>query len=530
MLGISLVQSECQTSFNGINTFGINNQFGGGVQTVNSWSYIAENYLDITQSAFGIETIESIGSPILNNQIDHFSSISNKSAAIISKGSMDEWVSQNVINGIANTTGIIAQNTTSNQYECNLIHNTAEGLGVYSNSEEHEIKGNEFDSNIDLSIRSAIGPQPHHGNKFLGGSVRADSLDQFELANSIFKVNQNIPEFWPDNSDPDVGWFQAEVNLNHFTCSGTYGPTWLPFGGDPNKICSYWQYLKSIRKSKPEQFFIKLLHLIKYSKFKTGFYLPDCIKLDPIFQAICGLTSLVNISFAIDSIGIVNNNTSKLTNLQSQFLLEQNETLKVAIKNQIAAEVFSIIPFINLGRNQDSIKLDSIENVLNSINCSQIIVTKWKEILKLYINFLRQNEVPQNDKTALLVYSSECSDLYGDAIHLARAMANTFINTNFDQYDTCLENSGPRSKEEFDHLYKIEIFPNPTSGKIFLKLFEGYNGLVQVFNSDGTLVISTLVIGNQTNEIDLSNLTGVYYMKFRSTNGEIISKKIIVIR
>lgn len=531
-LGVRLFRSDALVDHNSIDVFGQNNKFGGGIKVDRSnGCQILQNYLDIDHSSFGIETAEAISTSINNNQIDHFSTVSTMTAGIRSMGSMDDFVEENVIQGVANTTGMIAQNSMANHYECNITNNTAEGLGVYYNSEEQEIKGNEFDAGIDLAIRSVVGLQPHHGNKFFGGSVRANELNLQERQASLFKANPNIPGLWPTDIQPNDGsWWLGEPNLTPYSCDGTFGPIWVPFGNDPNKICAYWTYLKSIQSTKPELFFIKLYHLLKYSKTMTGFNLPNCIKLDPVFQTLCGLTKLVDVSVALDKIGKTNTNTSTLTSLQSLYIQEPTEAGRTAIKNQIATEVQALAPTINAEQNQDSVRLDSIETELNTINCTQIIITKWKEILKLYVKFLRKGEVSQNDRTALLSYSVDCSDLYGDPIHLARAMANTFDDTYFDAYDGCLNEGGPRSRKETDQSEMINIYPNPTSGKVYLRLPLRYNGEAYVYNVDGRLMSAAKIVDSNINEIDLSEFSGMYYVQLRSIDGDMVSKKIIVLK
>jgi hypothetical protein len=97
-----------------------------------------------------------------------------------------------------------------------------------------------------------------------------------------------------------------------------------------------------------------------------------------------------------------------------------------------------------------NIRLDSIKTELNTINCTSVIVTKWKEILKLYVNFLKNGKVATGDKSALESYSTDCSDLNGEAIHLARAMANTYNRTYYDVNDGyMLSASDERAMREY---------------------------------------------------------------------------------
>jgi len=124
----------------------------------------------------------------------------------------------------------------------------------------------------------------------------------------------------------------------------------------------------------------------------------------------------------------------------------------------------------------------------------------------------------------------ECADIYGDAIYIARAMANTFTDTYFDIYDGCHTQSGPRSKKDESMVNQIEIYPNPTSGLVELKLPQHYNGRAVVYNTTGHPIKSVTISDSDVKEIDLSELGGVFYVQFRSLEGEVITKKIIVLK
>jgi len=531
-LGIRLWSSQATVEYNSINLFGTNNQYGGGVLTIDSHnSVIEENYLDINQSAFGIETNISTGTKIQNNQIDHFSSISTRTAAIRSMGSMDETIKDNIINGVANTTGIIAQNTTSNQYLCNIIDNTHEGLGVYYNAEMQNIRGNEIDAWTDLALRSQVGPQVHHGNKFVGGKARADELNSDEIAGSQFFVNSSIPYLMPTDILPSSDWFINQANANAYTCTGTQGPSWTPFnGGGETEVCAYWNYLKSIRTAKPEMFFVKLYHLLKYAKTKSGFVLPDCVKLDPLFQSVCGITKLMDVAVALHKMGTSPVNASNLNTLQVQYGLQTTDAGRASVKNQIQTELALIVPILDTKAAADTIKLDSLTTELNTISCTSVIVSKWKDIFKLYVKFLKTGEVAVADRPTLVAYSSECSDIYGDAIHMARAMANTYDNTYFDAYDVCITPTTPRSIKTSEVATAISVHPNPTSGILYLNLPDNYTGHVAVRDIDGKVVYEKDInAGNLTN-IDLTMYSGVYFVVFTSETGDQSVHKVILIK
>lgn len=450
-LGVRLWQSDALISHNIINIFGSNNQYGGAIQLNDSHSsQILENYIDVSQSGFGIETNVSSSNRVANNRIDHFSSVSTRTSAIRSMGSMSENIVYNKVCGVANTTGILAQNSTSNDYQCNITNNTAEGLGIYYNSEIQNIQGNEFNSWIDLAIRSLPGLQIHHGNQFIGGKARAYDLSGDPLSYSRFFVNANDPgqpNLMPTDVQPS-DWFIDDLNFNPYTCSGTQGPTWIPFNGwDPNEICKYYKFIKSIKNQKPEQFLIKLIHLLKYAKKNTQFVLPKCITLDSTFLALCsGVTKLVDLTVKLEPTGKTGIDNTTLTNLQGKFDKTSPNATKDNLKIEIKFEIDRNLPDLVLDSQKDSIRLDSIRNELLLINCQDSLIKKWKDIYLIYVKFLQQGSVAMTDRSALTELSQECSDLYGDAIHLARAMANTYSDTYFDIYDICSQGTTIRQK------------------------------------------------------------------------------------
>lgn len=191
----------------------------------------------------------------------------------------------------------------------------------------------------------------------------------------------------------------------------------------------------------------------------------------------------------------------------------------------------SHIPAIDLRNTKDSIKLDSIKTQINAINCIDTLITKWKSVLSLYVKFIKDGEISQKaDKEVLIALSMDCADIYGDAIYLARAMANTFTDTYFDIYDDCHSQCGPRTKKNNGIAEQIEIFPNPTSGIVTIMLPPHYEGQAVVYNTNGQQLRSINITDSDVKEIDLSGISGVFYVQFRSQEGDVMTKKIIVIK
>ena len=521
------------TGGNLITILGDNATAKGGVLIVGGQNNkVNHNYVTVPECAYGIE-VNNVTSPIVsNNQVDMFDASLPANTCINIKGSTGSNVAENVMNSDLGSSGISFNSSMGGNIECNMANLTTEGLAINLSSDEHSIKGNEMEAYTDLIIKSVVGQQPkeagdvHHGNMFKGGTVDASSLGVPERAASQFKADETNALLWPSTIIPDDGtwWFPEEKD--HFECDGSFGPQFLPFGGDAARICAYWNYLKSIKTTKPKLFFINLFHLLSYAKSNPNFIIPNCVKLDPVFTALCGMTKLVELTTTINDIGKVTSGT--LNYVQAQFVQNQNTINKVMLQSQLDSWLLNA-PLIKSNLTQDSIKLDSLENELNNINCIDTIVVKWKEIWKQYIKFLKHGEVAYTDKPVILSLSSDCADIYGDAIYLVRALANTFDATYFDAFDGCLTQSSPRSKSATDQTNDINISPNPTNGLVKVQLPGDYNGQAFLFNMDGKMVKSYIIHDGDVISIDLSDLIGVYFIQFISDHGNVQSKKIIVL-
>lgn len=521
--------------------FNSNTQLAGGPVNLafGNNNLISNNFIEGTNSEFCIHTTWNNGSTIENNNITA-NGLSNfyRTAAIKQTGNLDETLKANYIDNVDYATGILVQNSSGGKYNCNDVFSSNEGLDIYYGSDEQWITANTIDATLnDLAVRSMIGEQAtrnlndvmvsNNGNEFVGGYTMAI---QEVVDESRFPVNGENPYHMPKHPTPSSGWFSPNEIVPFEDCDGVIiGPDWLMFNNDPNKICSYWNYLKSIQTTKPELFFVKLFHLLKYAKTKHNFTLPNCIKFDAIFQALCGVNKLVDISVALSKIGEYNANTTNVQALQTQYNNEASDEGKAVVRNQMTIEMASLIPLFNNEALTDSIRLDSLKNELNSINCPYAILNKWKEILKIYINFIRKGKVDVNDKVELESYSSDCSDLYGEAIHLARSMANTYTNSYYDEYDGCLQRSEPRltSKDQFT----LMVAPNPTTGKISIILPANFEGKILVYDLNGRIIKTNENIKASIEFLDISyENDGLYILRVIGADGKSSEHKVLLIK
>lgn len=528
---------------NNIEVEGKENASGGPVSlTASDESMVNNNFIYSENSAFGIESNGNNNVDIFHNQVYLYSQNDLGASAIRCGGSTIETINANVIASLFNASGILANNSMGNHYICNDIYADGQGLGINYQSDQQEIRANILQGvDLDLLVRSEIGPQAtldpntgntieNFGNIFSGGNALAEGLTPDQLFNSRIPVNPEYPNHLPTNPIPLDDWFDPNNVTDFADCEGIFiGPTWVPLGGDPSKICNYWSRLKLTKNESPEKFFINVFHLLKYANVKQGFTLPNCILLDPDFQNLCGLAKMADINLALSEISKNDINTTALSSLQKDYGEQSDDEGRASIKVQMQNEMVTLLPQYESEAEADSVSLDSIDQEIDQINCEDIIITKWKEIWKLYIKYLK-GTLDNNDKGELENHSSDCADLYGDAIHLARALVNSYSDTDYDVNDDCIDEGEPRlgkTKKNSDFF----VAPNPTSGIVYLTLPPDFLGEINVTDINGRTILKSFVsnVGNYT--IDLKNETaGLYFVKISSVDGLNKIFKIIMIK
>lgn len=536
--GIKLLQSDAHV-YN--NTLDINlgieeatNENGGGIQmTTNGNSIIRNNFITAYNCSFGIESITGLGNEMSHNEISVESFISTRTAAIRSMGSMFETIDNNKIDGQANIAGIIAQNSTGNVFECNEITNTIEGLAVYNNSAGQTIRGNKFlDSDIDLSIQSVIGQQEYAGNEFVNGSVRAIGLSPQEIAFSIFLVNQNYPHHLP--SDPLPGgnqWFINDSDEDNYFDDCTVISASGNFHDDNEKLSAYFDAVKLLEAEQPKVFKTRLYDLLKYQQVKSNYNLPDDIRQDAVMGNLCGLQELVDISSRLEGLTQSNIGLNANEHNNIQLLIEEiasEASNPEVILNDLSQSVSALMPAIENENMAHSSSLDEIKTDLENINCQDNYTTIWKNIYTMYIDFLQTGEVTEKHQTDLIEYSRECSDQYGDVIHIARSLSNTFDDTYFDVYDDCSKEENEKLKLRSTHPNALAAFvqPNPSKGSIVLYTEAEVTGTIKVIDLSGRLVYTATMVDENQHNLNLNE--GLYFVYLISNAGEVFAEKVIV--
>lgn len=500
---------------------------GIGILTnANEQSEIASNYITTNASFCGIFSRLNSDETIRNNEITFTNPSYISSAAIRGGGKHGGSISQNIINAYS-VDGIYLNNSTDNEIKCNRIPTGDVGISIAHNSDFHTIKGNYLNNNKDLEIRSVIGEQPHLGNEYIGGTAEAIGLIDDEIRLSRFFVDASIPNQMPTNPNPANGqWFVSETNPDPYNCNG------LIIGPDlEDGLCIYWTELKKIRDTLPNRFFINVYHLLLKAKKDTSFKLPNCIKLDPILTQICGITKITDLFVALTKPRLHSSNFACLRKYASLWAESRDEGEKRDFRTKMEEAYDTIIPLIVLAESQDSSRLDSIRQELELINCDSLILIKWKEILKLFVKYKQNDSIDVRDRSAVINYSTHCADVYGDAIYLARMMANSFDDINYEQYDNCISAPAlPQIRTVRDIMADISILPNPTSGIVQVTFSEPFDGICRVLDITGKVMLTKSFASSVKLQIDLSDFGGINLIQISSKSGISKTFKVVVLK
>jgi hypothetical protein len=122
-------------------------------------------------------------------------------------------------------------------------------------------------------------------------------------------------------------------------------------------------------------------------------------------------------------------------------------------------------------------------------------------------------------------------ETYGDAIYLARMMANTFDDINYEQYDGCISAPAlPEIRATKDIMADIKISPNPTNGLVKVDFPESMDGMYQVIDITGRILKTNYFYAINKIELDLSEHAGVNLVQITIKPGVSRVFKVFVVK
>ncbi len=510
----------------------------GGVTVINGFGCkIERNLIFASEAGYGIESNNNHNNFIWNNTISTSGLTLNDkgTAAIRTVGSVADVIKENTTYSLNSSHGILAQNSTGGNYNCNYINDAGYGMVFLHNAESQSLTANHMVScrDKDLVLRSVIGDQIHNGNKFYGGWAKA-YLTPIEILQSRFIVNENNTYHMPTHPDPALNWFEHEPGNDLLPCNASGSIT---IYDDPVKLCDHYQRMKNLYVSNRKLYFLKVLHILRYQSTKPGFVLPDCIKLDPYFIDICGLREIADVISRVSRINQISQRNIGLISSMEQFRIKR-ESYQNAVapteKENLLTELNATLPDLRTGLEQeetdDRIELQRIKADLIRINCTDDHVILMKKVWMAYIDILLQEYMPVASIVDPEIESAGrlCSDEYGDVVHLARSIANMQGSTTyFDHFDGCMDDEWLTPRAIPLHMpVEFKISPNPSTGKIEIRFSGLFSGTVHITNSAGRTIFS-----KENHEIDHLFVTlaasGVYYVTASSADGS-NTRKIVI--
>jgi hypothetical protein len=73
----------------------------------------------------------------------------------------------------------------------------------------------------------------------------------------------------------------------------------------------------------------------------------------------------------------------------------------------------------------------------------------------------------------------------------------------------------------------INIYPNPTNGLVYLSLTQTSNGVIELYDINGNLLLSQQTANSPSTVLNLQNFAaGIYVLRYKDENG-VVSKKLV---
>jgi hypothetical protein len=203
-----------------------------------------------------------------------------------------------------------------------------------------------------------------------------------------------------------------------------------------------------------------------------------------------------------------------------QYLTDTARTAREAIRTQMHMIYDSIRLTLDTLDTADKLTLDSLYQSLDSISCNVPIVSKWKDIYKIYVNFMKNDSVSVADRALVDSYKTHCADLYGDGIYLARMMARSYEDVDYDVYDGCIQTPTPRDKSDIARRPdNVKAYPNPSTGIIHLSFATPFTGDIMIYNNLSQLISKASLHDQSQHPVDITNSNGIHLIRCTAVDG-----------
>lgn len=454
-------------------------------------------------------------------------------------------VEDNVIT-TENAPGIYNLNSPGTDMICNDIiadhgfwtSRYTSGIWNDSNSDEAYMETNTLESPLDLYTESTIVNQFHTGNCFNGERIEANGFSDQDVAilGMIFDVDGSVePCYFQSNRTPQA-WMRPDIG-NAIQCGGLPGSGIGTPTDDTTRVCRYLEFLEeqlqdSTRRDLTIMRLISLFRMYSDSTIMDDVTVPECLKIYLDTTSVCGIKMLLEMDSLVttatlgsDTIRVQIQVQSTLTYLTMLQWRNASEEDKDSLRLVYIQELEKLRLLVQVKRNEEDriwTEIDSIQIIecIDSISMIEMMAYKY----------MARNSLTEDDYYVIDSYSRRCASQYGRGIHLMRAIAATFSQEDYRQYDTECEDLGleqrtlrsPRTDRN------ISVVPNPSHGQVSI--------IVQESESASQLLITDLMGTHYFSTDDvldtqdiIINEIGVYILHVIYNDGTTANEKFIVL-
>lgn len=454
----------------------------------------------------------------------------------------------------------------ANGFTCNCVDNTGVGLQFYDMADfTNNVRGNKLNTHDDTGLQlgddvqgnTFIGTQYHTGNEWVvapsgfGGVHWGTSINVIKQSEFFVDPNEKSGALNPP-VDPSEGWFVPQATEPpSFDCSNgcsapSTPPTFEGEGDVPTKLDAaiaadtlptdgwatetrwkgaYRLYRKILRRPAIESY------AQVYADFKDDNENLSTGKLAYIAEERSKLFELgsTEATTAESRRSAWRQKMDELRELDSlrQSGTAVNQTQYNNAAQQVATTQTQYEQYLDTLR---TIRLQQVATLLSlnaAVSTSLAIEANHKTLNNIVLKILLSDTLASSDLPTLADIAEQCPLEGGDAVYEARAMVAYFTGEDFDDYELCASSERQQRVQKKNTTRaerSIEIYPNPTTGEVFLAA-DG-EVLVRIFDNIGQLQLEKIVSDHR---LDLSQLQpGIYRLQlFRE--GQMLTTQSVVL-
>ena len=539
-------------------------------------SYIHQNTAKIDDISCGIRLTNCNGGRIVGNkniEILNSRGLSPSKAQLFTDGiniinSTQLSIQDNTVLGkkggnrdplkTAETVGIFMQNSSNNDFCCNSVDYTNEGVEARNvNDISNRLQTTTFNEHaLGLYVRfsgSLIGSQSHTGNIWNNLKIPAARNDNsvnnktYYLQNQFKVVDPQGSNIFPNLLTPPTDWFKGFTLGKTITCNQgscvlkATIPTITDIDvqllkEDVTKIygeVNTWKLTRNLYEKLDANPSLKLdddALFNFYEQYQSG----NIAAFTGIKAGIDYLTSFGKEQLAANESNI-SNIKAQIQKVDAQLLISEDAQSLIIEKNALL-DILNKAASASIAQNE-SIKKEKKAEFAVLTERNENIPTEYiyEENLKVVntvsiaLQASESNTLSDEQRNELEKVAYQCDTQGGEAVQSARALLTWYDEKyNFDRENTCEEIFYTKVQKN-NRSSKIVLQPNPASN--ILSITNNLEANKVVITTLLGQIVSSSILENTTVNLDISNIgIGMYLCHFFANDKIITTEKITIIR